>query len=181
MKPNYLFLAPGFEEIEAVTIVDILRRAQLNVTTVSLSGDLSVSGSHHIILEADTLYSDIEIKEAHLLILPGGMPGTNNLNAHEGLKKAIKEHAKAGKPLAAICAAPLILGQLGLLEGKKATCFPGFEQHLIGAILSDELVVMDGTILTGKGPGAAAPFAFKLVEWLSTPSQAEQLAKSMIF
>ena len=179
MKPLYLFLAPGFEEIEAITILDVLRRAQLNVVSVSLTGDLTVTGAHGIAVLADTLYPDIDLAEAAQLILPGGMPGTNNLNVHEGLKRAIKTHAAAGKPIAAICAAPLILGQLGLLAGKEATCYPGYEQHLIGARLSKKAVVQDGAFLTGNGPGAAARFALQIVKHFRSEELAEELAKGM--
>lgn len=179
MKPLYLFLAPGFEEIEAITILDVLRRAQLNVVSVSLTGDLTVTGAHGIAVLADTLYPDVDLAEAALLILPGGMPGTNNLNVHEGLKKAIKSHATAGKPVAAICAAPLILGQLGLLAGKEATCYPGYEQHLVGARLSKKAVVQDGLFLTGNGPGAAARFALQIVNNFRSEELAEELAKGM--
>lgn len=179
MKPLYVFLAPGFEEIEAVTVLDVLRRAQLNVVSVSLSGDLAVTGAHGIAVSADTLYPDIDVADADLLILPGGMPGTNNLNVHEGLKKAIKRHADAGKPIAAICAAPLILGQLGLLEGREATCYPGFEEHLKGARLSKQAVVKDGPFLTANGPGAAARFALQIVKDFKGEEVAEALAKGM--
>jgi 4-methyl-5(b-hydroxyethyl)-thiazole monophosphate biosynthesis len=180
MKPLFLFLAPGFEEIEAVTTMDVLRRAQLNVTSVSLTGDLYVTGAHGIALVADVLYPEIDLSEAAMLILPGGMPGTNNLNVHEGLKHALKEHANADKPLAAICAAPLILGQLGLLHGKEATCFPGYEKQLIGAHLSKKSVVQDGVIITANGPGAAARFALQIVQYFTEQALAEQISKDLM-
>jgi len=180
MKPLFLFLAPGFEEIEAITIMDVLRRAQLNVISVSLTGDLTVTGTHGIAVLADALYPDVDMTEAAMLILPGGMPGTSNLNVHEGLKKALKDHASQGKPLAAICAAPLILGQLGLLEGKEATCYPGYEKLLTGARLSRKPVVKDGVFITGNGPGAAARFALQIVQYFIDSTLAEQLAKDMM-
>ena len=179
MKPLFIFLAPGFEEIEAISIIDVLRRAQLYITSVSLSGDTAVTGSHGITVQADALYPDVNLEEAAMLILPGGMPGTNNLNVHEGLKKALKEHALANKPIAAICAAPLILGQLGLLNGKEATCYPGYEQQLTGARLSKKPVVQDGDVLTGNGPGAAIRFALTIVQQFRGEERAEELAKQL--
>ncbi|MDP4276442.1 MAG: DJ-1/PfpI family protein [Bacteroidota bacterium] len=180
MKPLFLFLAPGFEEIEAITTIDVLRRARLNVISVSLAGDLYVTGAHGISIVADVLYPDADLTDATMLILPGGMPGTNNLNVHEGLKKALKSHAEAGKPLAAICAAPLILGQLGLLEGKEATCYPGYESHLHGAILSKKPVVQDGVIITANGPGAAFKFSLQIVQYFSDSILASELSKNMM-
>lgn len=179
MNPLFIFLAPGFEEIEAISIIDVLRRAQLLITSVSLSGDTAVTGSHGITVQADALYPDVNLEEASMLILPGGMPGTNNLNVHEGLKKALKDHAAAGKPLAAICAAPLILGQLGLLNGKEATCYPGYEQLLTGAKISKKPLVQDGLLLTGNGPGVAIRFALNIVQLLQGEGLAEELAKKM--
>ncbi len=179
MKPLFIFLAPGFEEIEAISIIDVLRRAQLNVTSVSLSGDSAVTGSHGITVQTDALYPEINLEDAAMLILPGGMPGTNNLNVHEGLKKAIKDHAAANKPIGAICAAPLILGQLGLLHGKQATCFPGYEQHLTGALLSKKAVVQDGTLLTANGPGAAIRFALSIVQQFRGEATAEELSRQL--
>jgi protein deglycase len=181
MNALYLFLAPGFEEIEAVTIIDILRRAQMNIFSVSLSGDLLVTGAHEITFQADLLYPEVEIQKAAMLILPGGMPGTDNLNAHGGLKKAITDHFESGKPIAAICAAPLILGQLGLLKGLKATCYPGYENQLTGAILSDQSIVEDGLLITGNGPGAAARFAFQIIRTYKNAELAEQLSNGMMY
>lgn len=179
MKPLYLFLAPGFEEIEAISIMDVLRRANLNVSSISLTGDLAVTGSHGITVLADALYPDVNLDEAAMLILPGGMPGTNNLNVHEGLKKALKVHANAGKPIAALCAAPLILGQLGLLKNKEATCYPGYESQLTGARLIKKAVVRDGTFITGNGPGAAMRFALQIVQLFGDEQLAEELAKGL--
>ncbi len=180
MNNILLFLAPGFEEIEAVATLDILRRAGLNVTSVSITGERKVTGAHGISIEADGLYSDINLADASMLVLPGGMPGTKNLNAHEGLKSAIMLHAKAGNPLAAICAAPMILGQLGILEGKEATCYPGNEIHLKGAILSEYLLVQDGNIITASGPGVAAEFALQIVEHFLGEERMEEISKALL-
>jgi len=180
MKHIYLFLALGFEEIEAIATIDVLRRAGLDVKSVSISDDLKVTGAHGISVEADCLYPEVNFTEAEMLILPGGMPGTKNLNAHEGLKAALTQHAKAGKPLAAICAAPMILGQLGLLDGKEATCYPGNEVHLKGAILSEYMIVQDGNIITASGPGVAAEFALQIVEHFLGEEKMEEISKALL-
>ncbi|MDD2611471.1 MAG: DJ-1/PfpI family protein [Bacteroidales bacterium] len=180
MKQLFLFLAPGFEEIEAITIIDILRRAGLNVSSVSITGDLHVVGAHGIAIEADCLYPEIDFDEAAMLILPGGQPGTKNLNVHEGLKAALSNFAKAGKPLAAICAAPMILGQLGILEGKEATCYPGNEVHLKGATLSKKRVVRDGSVITAAGPGLAIKFALEIVNFFLGEEKAEEISKDLL-
>lgn len=180
MKRIHLFLAPGFEEIEAIATIDILRRAGLDVSSVSITGDLKVTGAHGISVEADCLYPEIDFSQAEMLVLPGGMPGTKNLNVHEGLKAALTQHAKAGKPLAAICAAPMILGQLGLLDGKEATCYPGNEVHLKGATLSEYMVVQDGNIITASGPGVAAEFALQIVEHFLGEEKMEEISKALL-
>jgi len=180
MKQLLLFLAPGFEEIEAITIIDILRRAGLNVSSVSITGDLRVIGAHGIAIEADCLYPEIDFNEADMLILPGGQPGTKNLNVHEGLKAALSNFAKAGKPLAAICAAPMILGQLGILEGKEATCYPGNEVHLKGATLSKKHVVRDGSVITAAGPGLTIKFALEIVTFFLGEEKAEEISKGLL-
>jgi len=153
-----VFLADGFEEIEAIAPIDIMRRAGIEVTTISVTATKEVRGAHDILLQADCLFGQIDFSNADLLFLPGGMPGTKNLEAHDGLKQLLLKHANEGKKLAAICAAPSILGKLGLLKGKEAVCFPGFEETLKGAILSDKKVVQSGNIITGKAAGAAVEF-----------------------
>lgn len=180
MNNILLFLAPGFEEIEAVATIDILRRAGLDVKSVSITGDHQVTGSHGISVIADCLYPEIDFADTEMIVLPGGMPGTKNLNVHEGLKAALLKHAKAGKPLAAICAAPMILGQLGILEGREATCYPGNEIHLKGAILSEYMVVQDGTIITASGPGVAAEFALQIVEHFLGEAKMEEISKALL-
>jgi protein deglycase len=180
MKQLYLFLATGFEEIEAIATIDILRRAGLDVKSVSITSEFKVTGAHGIAVEADCIYSEIEFSNAEMIILPGGMPGTKNLNAHEGLKAALTQQAKAGKPMAAICAAPMILGQLGILEGREATCYPGNEVHLKGAILSEYMVVQDGNIITASGPGVAAEFALQIVEHFLGEEKMEEISKALL-
>ncbi|HOD27549.1 MAG TPA: DJ-1/PfpI family protein [Bacteroidales bacterium] len=175
-----LFLAPGFEEIEAITVLDIARRAGLSIRSVSISNEKAVSGAHQISLNADLTFDEVNFDEAEALILPGGMPGTNNLNAHAGLKKQLVNFARnPDKTIAAICAAPLILGDLGLLDGKKATCYPGYESHLSRAKLSRKPVVRDGNIITADGPAHAMLFAIKLVDYLGNTFLADDITKGL--
>ncbi|MDR2816184.1 MAG: DJ-1/PfpI family protein [Proteiniphilum sp.] len=164
MKKVALFLANGFEEIEALATVDILRRAQIPVETISVSDTKTVSGAHNVPVIADKLFQEADFSEVEVLVLPGGMPGAKHLNEHEGLKKLITKFNGEGKQIAAICAAPMVLGGLGLLKDKRATCYPGFEAELTGAQTTDENVVADGNITTGRGPGLAFDFALRLVE-----------------
>jgi len=175
-----VFLANGFEEIEAVSIIDILRRANLEVTIISITGKTEVKGSHNIVINADLLFEDVNFNKVDMIVLPGGMPGAKNLNNHEGLKKQIIQFNQAGKPLAAICAAPLVYGQLGILKGKKATCFPGFEDYLMNANITNSKTQVDGNIITGKGAGVAIDFALKIVEMLRGKDIAQELAQRMI-
>ncbi|MFA6886222.1 MAG: DJ-1 family glyoxalase III [Fermentimonas sp.] len=167
MKKVALFLANGFEEIEALGTVDILRRAQIPVITVSITDDKVVTGAHNVPVTADAIFSETDFKDIEILVLPGGMPGAKHLNEHEGLKKLIAEYNSKGKQIGAICAAPMVLGGLGILDGKRATTYPGFEPELIGAKVTGENVVVDGNITTGKGPGLVFEFALRLVEQIA--------------
>ncbi|MBK5195773.1 MAG: DJ-1/PfpI family protein [Proteiniphilum sp.] len=167
MKKVALFLANGFEEIEALATVDILRRAQIPVVTVSISDEIVVNGAHNIRVIADTLFSETDFSDVEVLLLPGGMPGAKHLNEHEGLKRLIRKQNDRGNMIAAICAAPMVLGDLGLLRGKNATCYPGFEEKLTGANVTGEKVVVDANITTGRGPGLAFDFALELVEQIA--------------
>ncbi len=175
----FIFLADGFEEIEAIAPIDIFRRAGIEVFTISITNEKPVRGAHNIIVSADQLFQEVDFSVNDLLYLPGGMPGTKNLDAHEGLKKLIVKQAGEKKRIAAICAAPSILGKLGLLQGKEAICFPGFEDQLEGAILSNDKIVQSGFISTAKGAGVAVQFAIKLVEVLKGKSISEQIASSI--
>lgn len=166
MKKAALFLAKGFEEIEALGTVDILRRAQIEIDTVSITDYNIVTGAHNIAVTADKTFNDTDFGHYDMLILPGGMPGAKNLNEHIDLKNLITEFNSKGKYIAAICAAPMILGGMGLLEGKRATCYPGFEAELIGAKITGDNVVVDNNIITGKGPGLVFDFGLRLVELL---------------
>ncbi|MBP5290634.1 MAG: DJ-1/PfpI family protein [Paludibacteraceae bacterium] len=160
---NYLFLSTGFEEIEALTTVDLLRRAKIDVTTVSCEEGQMVMGSHHIQVEADKHYKDCDFRDAEMLILPGG---SRRLGEFPWLGDLLKKHNAENKMIAAICAAPSVLGDLGILEGKQATCYPGFESYLGDAYIGG-LVVESKNIITAKGPGLSADFAFCIIEHLA--------------
>ena len=180
MKKILIHLANGFEEIEAITLIDVLRRAGCEVVTVSVTGKLEVTGAHGITLLADKLFDESDYGQTDMIVLPGGQPGSDNLNRHEGLRKQITTFHQQGKLLAAICAAPLVLGSTGVLKGKKATCYPGVESQLTGATCTGNAVEVDGNIITGKGPGLALSFSLALVEKLIGKSKVEELRKAMI-
>lgn len=180
MKTIFVFLADGFEEIEAITPIDVLRRAGLNVQTVSVMDKQTVSGAHGIPVVADKMFADIHLEDAEMLLLPGGLPGATNLDAHQGLSDMILAFASEGKALAAICAAPLVYGNRGLLQGKKATCYPGFESYLTGAEYTAALVETDGNFITAKGPGAAMDFAFAIVEKYCGTEKVNELKSGMM-
>ncbi|KAA6344359.1 putative cysteine protease YraA [termite gut metagenome] len=176
MTTMYVFFVDGFEEIEAVTTVDVLKRAGLNVEMISVTDDRVVMGSHGIPVLCDDLFEETDFDDAAMLLLPGG---TTALGEHAGLCELLTDFAKENKPIAAICAAPSILGTLELLKGKKATCYPGFEKYLKGAEYTGEQVVKDGNIITGKGPGATIEFALAIVETMISKAKAEELAQAM--
>ena len=180
MKTIFVFLADGFEEIEAITPIDVLRRAGLNVQTVSVMEEQIVAGAHGIPVVADKMFADIDLDNAEMLLLPGGLPGATNLDAHQGLSDMIMAFASEGKPLAAICAAPLVFGNRGLLQGKKVTCYPGFESYLTGAEYTAALVETDGNFITAKGPGAAMDFAFAIVEKYCGIEKVNELKSGMM-
>ena len=176
----YLFLATGFEECEALGMVDTCRRAGLQVNIVSTTGEMVVRSAHGVAICADSLFEDNDYSNASMLALPGGMPGATNLYAYAPLRELILEHAKAGKALAAICAAPLVLGRLRLLSGKKATCYPGFESELTGATTTGKLVEVDGNSLPGKGPAAAYFLGYAIIEFFKGHEAAKQVAEGML-
>lgn len=178
MKTIFLFLITGFEEIEALATVDILRRAGLSVQTVSLTGETTVTGSHGITVVADTLFEEADFATAEMLVIPGGTPA---FDGHEGLKKEIKAFYDKGEKVAAICASPMVFGGLGILNGKNATCYPGFEKYLNGAILkTDEAVVIDGNVITGRGPGLTLEFALTLVYVLAGKTRRDAVAAQLL-
>ena len=178
----YTFLADGFEEIEALCPVDIMRRAGLSVVTVGI-GKKEIVGAHGICVTADIADCELDFNkfnDTELIFLPGGMPGTKNLDASETVHKAIADAVKNDAYLCAICAAPMILGKLGLLKGKNAVSYPGFESYLEGATVPSEKVVRDGKIITAKGMGAAIEFGLAIVSALKDEKVAEDLAVATI-
>lgn len=181
MKKVCVFLADGFEEIEGLTVVDILRRAGVETETVSVMGRKQINGAHGIIVEADKVFEEADIAGADMLVMPGGMPGTLNLKAHEGLRKQILSFNSRGKYLAAICAAPTVLSELGLLKEKKACAYPSFEEELDCGEVLKVPTVTDGNITTGRGMGAAIPFALRLTAILCGDEKAEEIRKSVVY
>ncbi|MBQ9439132.1 MAG: DJ-1/PfpI family protein [Paludibacteraceae bacterium] len=164
---TYVFLANGFEDIEAVATIDILRRANFKVITVSISRSLDVESAHGIVMRADVLIDSISVSSDDLLILPGGMPGTTNLGKCSKLTDILVRHNEAHGWIAAICAAPSVLGQLGILKGHIATCYPGFEQYLDCKYDNVSRVVVSDNIITSCGPGQAMNFALAIVSKVS--------------
>ena len=169
-----VFLANGFEEIEALATVDILRRAGVGVVTVGVGGRNAV-GAHGIVVCADIVEDELDIAAIDGVVLPGGMPGTTNLEASAVVQTAVKSAYERGLLVAAICAAPSILGHGGYLNGKKATCYPGFEQELTNAIVTSSGVVRDGNIITASGAGVAVDFALELVRYLVSDEMADSI------
>jgi 4-methyl-5(b-hydroxyethyl)-thiazole monophosphate biosynthesis len=179
MGTVYVFFADGFEEIEALTAVDVLRRAGMTVQMISVTPDEIVTGAHGVPVLCDKNIDSCDFFDAGLLVLPGGMPGAATLGESEELRKLLLHFAKEKKPIAAICAAPMVLGKLGLLKGRKATCYPGFEQYLEGAEITGEQAVRDENFITGRGPGAATAFALLIVETLIGKEKAQSLKEEM--
>lgn len=177
----YVFFAEGFEEIEALTVVDVLRRADIRTHMIGLTG-IQVTGAHGITVQMDdTIKAITTLSDTMMMILPGGMPGAKNLSEHKTLKNLLVEAYQTEVPIAAICAAPIVLSEHGLLKGRRATCYPGFESGLKDFVHDDRPVVHDGALITANGPGAAMAFALKIVEILKGHKVSEQLAASMMF
>jgi 4-methyl-5(b-hydroxyethyl)-thiazole monophosphate biosynthesis len=176
-----LHLADGFEEIEAISVVDILRRADINVQMVSIMGKKEVMGAHNIAVIADVLFESVDYSNVDMIILPGGLQGTQKMEKHVGLKEQLLTAVEKEVWVAAICAAPTILGKLGLLKGKSATCYPGHEQHLQGADIStQDSTIIDGNIITSRGPGTSLHFALTIVEVLKGTQLANTVRQQMI-
>ncbi len=180
MNTSYLFLATGFEEIEALTTVDVMRRAGMDVKMISITGELTVRGSHGIAVEADALYEKTNFITPEWLIIPGGLPGSTNLSEYAPLNTMLKMQAQSGK-IAAICAAPaVVLAPLGILDGKEATCYPGCEKQMPNAIYREESVVALDRIITGNGPSAAMRFALAIVANSMGESVAQEVSSAML-
>ncbi len=181
MKEVFIFMANGTEEIEALTVVDLLRRAGLSIRTVSVNNAEYITGSHGITIKTDMGIDAVKWESACMLVLPGGMPGTNKLMDCETLCEKLKEFAESEKYVAAICAAPSILGVNGLLEGKKATCYPGFEEKLLGAEYVEAPVVKDGNIITSRGLGTAIEFAAAIISVVADEETADSILEKIIY
>lgn len=181
MKKLGVFMADGCEEIEALTVVDLARRAGIEVAMISITGEKLVKGAHGIDFQTDipAEYMDFDLLDG--IVLPGGLPGTYNLAANEYVQKTIAEFAAAGKLVAAICAAPSVLGEAGLLEGKKAISYPSFEDKLIGAEICAAPAVVDGNIITGRGMGAAIEFALAIIEYLLDKEAADKMTDAIVY
>ena len=177
----FIHMAEGYEEVEALTCVDVLRRAGIDAKMVSITGSLLVKGAHGINIEADMLFEGADYESCEMIVLPGGMPGATNLRDHQGLTARIKEFAKAGKPLAAICAAPLALAAHGALEDKNATIYPGMESYLAGVKPTGSKVTVDGNVITGMGPALAMEFALTIVEFLKGGEIKKEVATGLLY
>lgn len=179
MSKIAVLLAEGFETIEALTVVDVLRRADVVCDTFSLDGK-EVTTSHKIKVIADKSIEDKEINDYDFLFLPGGMPGSVNLKNDSRVIELVKDFYNKGKYVCAICAGPISLGAAGIARGKNLTCYPGFEKELEGCNYKEELVVVDGNIITGRGPAAAIPFAFEILNKIN-PEKTIEIKKGMLF
>ena len=173
-----VLLAEGFETIEALTTVDVLRRAGVECSTFGTKS-LEVTTSHSVTVKADKVLSD-EIYNYDIVVLPGGMPGSVNLRDDENVNEIVKKFYDEGKIVAAICAGPITFGKLGIINGKNATCYPGFDDQLVGCNYKEELVVVDGNIITGRGPAAAIQFAFEILNQ-AAPDKVNQIKSAMLF
>ena len=188
MKGVYIFLAEGFEDVEALATADVLRRGGVGVELVSITDDPFVVSSHRVAVGVDQSFDFFALNidrggtdERDVMIFPGGMPGTMNLASCDMLMEMMQEHYDDGGTVAAICAAPLVFGHLGLLEGRRATCYPGFESELKGATYTAALVERDGDIITGKGPGAAFEFGYAITDFFLGEGASMPLKQGMIY
>lgn len=181
MAKVYEFLSNGTEEVEALIPVDVLRRAGVEVVMVSTVDDITIESAHGVRIVADAMIQDVDTSDADLLMIPGGLPGSVNLCNHPLVREKIKAQYDAGKMVSAICAGPMIFGSLGISEGKRCTCYPGCQGDLKGAEYTAELVTVDGNVITGAGPAAAFPYAYKLCELLCGEETSKALQDGMIY
>lgn len=177
----YEFLADGFEEVEAITPVDLIRRAGYEIKTVSIMDTTTVNGTHGIPVVADGVFGDFDYADAEVLIIPGGMPGTSNLMDHKGLADLLLKQNSEGKKIAAICAAPMFLGKLGISNGKKAICYPGCEGNVTGAEFININAITDGNVTTGRGPGAAMDFALEIIRVLGGQDKVNEIKAELVY
>lgn len=181
MKNIAVFFAEGFEEIEALTVVDLCRRAGVQTRMVSVTGQRKVTGSHQIAVGMDALFEEVDFSLLDMIVLPGGMPGTKNLEAHEGLMSQVDAFYSAGKGVAAICAAPSIFGHRGLLKGRKACCYPGFEKDLEGAEVIYDTVAVSNHVITSRGMGCAIDFSLAIISELCGKEVADKMSEAIIY
>lgn len=176
MSKVTVFIADGTEEVECLTTVDILRRANIETQLVSITDSKTTVSSHGVTIVADNTFAKASYDDSDMLFIPGGMPGTTHMSEHEGLAELIKNFVSEGKKIAAVCAGPSVIGRLGLLDGKKATCFPGWEDKLIGATCTGEGVVTDGIFTTGRGLGFSIDLALEMVKILEGQELADDIS-----
>ena len=176
-----MMVANGYEEVEMLTVVDLLRRAGMTCDIISVSGEKELTSSHKVTVIADLLYEEADFDSYDALAIPGGMPGTTNLGAHAGVCEQLKKAYADGRMIAAICAAPTVFGKLGLLEGKKATCYPGMEDQLTGAEVTYEPAVRDGNIITSRGMGTAIDFGLAIIAYYEGEEAAAALAEKIVY
>lgn len=181
MKKIGIFMADGCEEIEGLTVVDIVRRAKMEIVMISITGKREVTSSHQVTFLTDALAAEVDYDTLDGIVLPGGMPGTLNLQADETVNKVIRQFAAEGRLVCAICAAPSVLGAADVLEGKWATCHPGFEEKLTGAKVEEKEVVVDGNVITSRGMGTAIPFALEIVRYFADDETVEQVRKGLVY
>ena len=181
MRKVGIFIANGCEEVEALTVVDILRRGGIDILTISITDVAQVTSSRQITFRTDTVKSAVNFEKFDGIILPGGLPGTQHLKDDETVQQVVKDYSANGKLVAAICAAPgMVLGQSGILKGKKATCHPGFEEQMIAEPVKDR-VVRDGNIITSRGMGTAVPFGLEILDYLAGPEKVGEVKKGLVF
>lgn len=181
MSKIAIFFSEGYEEVEALTVVDICRRCKIAVDMVSVAGERSVKGSHGIVVEMDKLFEEVDFAEYDMLVLPGGLKGTQGLESHEGLMAQIDDFYAKGKYIAAVCAAPSILGHRGILKGRKACSYPSFESHLEGAEVTAGPVEVSDHVITSRGMGTSIAFALAIVEVFCGRQTADEMAEKIVY
>ena len=176
-----IFLADGFEEIEALTVVDLLRRANISIDTISMNSSTLVTGGHDIILQADLIWEEKDCSCYDLLVIPGGLGGVNALKHQQAFLNLLENFNDQGKIIAAICAGPSILGMLNIAKGKKVTCYPGFEKEMLGAMITKGNVVRDQNLITSRGMGTSIEFALSIIELIQTKEASDTVRKAILF
>lgn len=182
MSKLAIFMATGTEEVEMLSVVDVCRRAKIDVDIISATGEKLVTSSHNVRIDCDLCIEDMKKDAYDAYVIPGGIPGTPNLKAHPIVREVMNDAFKAGKLVAAICAGPTVLGDLGILEGKNATSYPGFEDELgCASYITDKSVVVDGNVITSRGLGTALDFGLAIIAYLENQSLADEISKKIIY